>query len=473
MKKKIFLILFLSLFIGFYKTINTKAETANFYEAEYIDGIYMNKYQYSTQTIYYQKARFFRKSGTNEYAYCIEPFKFFNSEATYESTLTPNNLSAEQLDRIKKIAHFGYGYGTHNGTKWYAVAQMMIWQTADTNGDYYFTDTLNGNRINAYQKEINEINNLIDNYSKLPSFNNQTYTIVEGQELTIVDENNVLSNYQNNNNLIINNNNIIIKDLSEGEYEYTLTKQNTNYNTPIIFYQANNSQALIKTGYLDSLYASFKVKVINTDINITKIDKDTKSILPRGQASLDGAEYEIYDENMKKIANIIIKDNIGIISNLNFGKYYIKELTPGVGYTIDDTTYEVNITPDNPHFELILENKVIEKEIHIHKDYGEDSNWESEPNTEFEVYNNNNELINTLITDNAGNAKIRLPYGEYKIIQKSTKPGYYKADSFTININNQETEEINLKDLRIPVPNTHTESIIIRIIKILINVIKC
>lgn len=472
MKRKIFLILFLSLFMVNYKTINVKAESASFYEAEYIDGIYMNKYQYSTQTIYYQKARFFRKAVTNEYAYCIEPFKFFNQNSVYEATITPNNLTPAQIDRIKKIAYFGYGYGTHNGTKWYAIAQLMIWQTADTNGDYYFTDSLNGNRINAYQKEINEINSLINNYGKKPSFDNETFTIVEGQTLIINDQNNVLDSYKNNNNLQINNNTITIDSLSVGNYEYNLYKENSNFKTPILFYQANDSQALIKIGDLENIQTKFKINVIKTSLTINKIDKDTHSIIPTGQATLDGAEYEIYDENMKKISNITIKDNIGILNNLEFGKYYVKELTAGEGYTIDTNTYEINITPDTPNVDLVLENKVIEKEITIHKEYGENEKWNNEENTEFEIYDTNNYLIKTIITDESGTAKTILPYGEYKLIQKNSKDGYYKNDPYKLIIDNQSPEYINLKDLKIPVPNTHNDSFIYKIIKFLIKIIK-
>ena len=78
-KKKIF---FLITIIGImiFKILNVNAESATFYEAEYIDNIYMSKYQYSNNTIYYQKARFFRKSDTGEAAYCIEPFTFFNEQ---------------------------------------------------------------------------------------------------------------------------------------------------------------------------------------------------------------------------------------------------------------------------------------------------------------------------------------------------------------------------------------------------------
>ena len=59
----------------------------------------------------------------------------------------------------------------------------MIWQAADQSGDYYFTNGLNGNRINPYQNEIDEINYLINQYEILPSITNQNYTIVEGKEL--------------------------------------------------------------------------------------------------------------------------------------------------------------------------------------------------------------------------------------------------------------------------------------------------
>ena len=107
------------------------AESATFYEAEYIDNIYMSKYQYSNKTTYYQKARFFRKTGTNEFAYCIEPLNFFNENSTYESTISPSYLSEYQKEMIKRIAYFGYGYKNHTDVKWYAITQLMIWQYAE------------------------------------------------------------------------------------------------------------------------------------------------------------------------------------------------------------------------------------------------------------------------------------------------------------------------------------------------------
>ena len=59
----------------------------------------------------------------------------------------------------------------------------MIWQTSDPSGDYYFTDSLNGNRINPFQNEINEINNLINNYNTHPSFENNTFYQVKNKKM--------------------------------------------------------------------------------------------------------------------------------------------------------------------------------------------------------------------------------------------------------------------------------------------------
>ena len=419
----------------------------------------MNKYQYSTKTIYYQKARFFRKTGTNEFAYCIEPFNFFNESSIYNSTNNPTNLSSTQLDKISKIAHFGYGYKNHTDTKWYAITQFMIWQTADSSGDYYFTDSLNGNRINPYQSEINEINNLITNYNKLPSIVNKTYTIVEDHNLILEDQNNILSTFKtNDNNISINGNKLTINKQKEGTYEFKLYKEDTIYNKPLIFYQSSNSQNLVKTGDLNKLETNIKVKVIKTSIDLTKIDKDTKSITPSGESILDGAIYKLYDQNNNEVSTLEIKNNIASITNINLGKYYLQEITPGKGYTLDTNKYEINITETNNKIELILENKVIEKKITIIKKYGENNSLKAEKNISFNIINNKNELIKTVTTNESGIIEITLPYGEYKLIQVNSTEGYYKIDPMTISITDTEDELIELKDLKIPVPNTHTEN---------------
>lgn len=471
-KLKFFLILIMSIIITNLFVINVKAQTTYFFEGNYLDGIYMSKYQPSTQTTYYQTARTFREVDTMDLAYCIEPFAMFDGFAQYESTINPYNLSQEQIDRISKIAYFGYRYGDHQYTYWYAVTQLMIWQAADPSGDYYFTKTLNGEKTYGYQKYIDEINYLVDNYDVTPSFSNQEYTIVEGQDLVIEDNNNQLIYYKTNNqNITINGNTVIANNLKAGEYNITLYRYEGTHNKPQVFYQTYGSQNVIKMGDIERKEINVKINVIKTQIEINKIDNDNESIIPQGEASLDGAKYNITNENNELIDEAEIKDNSYIIENIPFGKYNIQEIEAGEGYTLDNETYEVNITKDNPVIQLILKNKVIEKNITIHKTYGE--NNQDEENISFDIYNKNNEKINTITTNNEGNASITLPYGTYTIKQVNTTDGYYKANDIEVLIDNTDDiiYEINDKKIEIEVPNTHTTNIniiLFEIIKLLL-----
>lgn len=425
----------------------------------------MNKYDYNTHITYYQKARFFRQTNTNEFAYCIEPFTLFNENSSYYSSTNPYNLNESQIDRISKIAHFGYGYSNHKDPKWYAITQFMIWQIS-SNGDYYFTDYLNGNRINIFQNEMNEINTLIDNYNKIPVFEEE-YTIISGNSLVLEND---FSNIKIiGENYSLDNNKLTINPTIEGVYTYNLIKEDNIYNKPYIFYESNNSQNLIETGNIPSINTSFKVNILKTEIELTKIDKDTKDIIPKGEASLDGAIYSLYDENNNLIQDLVIEHNQSIINNLPLGKYYLKEKESGIGYLLDTNIYEINITKEHSKHQVIVENKVIEKTITIEKKYGDTNILKGEENISFEIYNSKYERISTITTNNLGIASITLPYGTYTIKQINTTEGYNMVDDITITIGNTNNEVLELKDLRIEVPNTSTNSnILVLLIKLLL-----
>ena len=420
----------------------------------------MSKYQYSNNTIYYQKARFFRKSDTNEAAYCIEPFKFFNEYSTYESTLNPYNLSEEQKTRIERIAHFGYGYKHHTDEKWYAITQMMIWETADPySGNFYFTDSLNGNIIYPFQDEINEINNLVNSYDILPDINNKSFDIVEDQVL--IENGGQIMNYYScyDDRISINYNNIVLKNLKEGEYTFTLYRNDNNNNTPVIFYQSYDSQNLIKTGDLENKTASFKVNVYKTTINVNKVDKDTEESIPQGEAELDGAVIKVLDIMKNIVREINIKDGTGSTENLYFGTYYLKETKAGKGYNVNEDLIEITITVDNPNPTINFPNKVIEKNITIKKEFGENEIFYPEKNIDFEIYDKDNNLVKTVSTNESGEIKTVLPYGSYKVIQKNSTEGYQKVEPFNIIVNENDEEIIELKDYKIPVPNTSSKKI--------------
>lgn len=472
MKKKIFFLIISILFISL--TTKVYAKTYSFYEGEKVDDSYIIK-EYSDTTDYFLTSKIIRERETNQFVYCIDPFIYFKGENIY-SEGNPTVTKA-QLERIEQIAHYGYGYKNHTDKIWYSVAQVMIWRTILSDSRVYFTETLNGQKTNKYDDKINEINNLINNNSKLPSFSNNTITLVEGNNLSLTDTNNILNNYKVDNNIVkIESNKLVSNNLKEGTYKINLTRGDNTYNSGLIFYISEGSQTLIKPGDIPSKNTSLTIKVIKTNLTINKLDEDKKECNPYKESSLTNTIYELYDSNNNKIKELTINDKCSVsLDNLDFGKYTIKEIKPGLGYLLDENTHSFEINSNNPNIVLNLTNKVINKNIKIYKTYGKKNNQIPEANIEFNIYDKDKELVDTIKTDENGNASINLIYGTYTIKQINTHDGYELNDEFEIEIKDTNDETINLEDLKIEVPETYIPSkleiLIKKIKKIIMKII--
>ena len=115
--------------------------------------------------------QFIRRSEDNKFVYCVQPYTDIDNNLPYyevarDDYATVLNLTEEQWDRVSLLAYYGYQYNEngydHTAKKWYAITQVMIWRTTNPESDIYFTDTLNGNRITKYTKEMEEIEFLCD-----------------------------------------------------------------------------------------------------------------------------------------------------------------------------------------------------------------------------------------------------------------------------------------------------------------------
>lgn len=455
--KKIFVFLMTILATNILSLINVSAATNTFYEGDYIGDIYMTKEKGGVK--YYQRARFFNMTNRKKEAYCIEPFAMFNENGSYALSLTADNLSSEQMKRIQAIINFGYLYSYHYDPKWYAITQFMVWQVADPTGDYYFTNGLNGSRITRFESEMAEINSLVNEYYTIPSIANTNIDIVKGKDLTLTDTNNVLSKYKSDSDKVtIDGNNLIIKDLDEGNNRIHLYRKEVRTTQIPFFYNSPDSQNMATSGDLEQLDIYLNINVVKTRLEITKIDSDNKNTTPRGDAKLEKAKYELLDKDKNKISELEISKNMkASIENLDFGKYYLREIEAGIGYKIDDKIYEINIDKDNPVISIELENKVIEKEIELIK-YIEDSNsFSKEEGIGFDIIDSNNKLYDTITTDKNGIAKIKLPYGKYLIKQRNTTAGYNLIDDFNIDVLDNIKLTKELYDYKIKVPNTYHE----------------
>lgn len=474
------ILLFLTIYSIFFLCNSTKvyAKTNSFYEGDYINGIYMVRHDRSTNKKYYQTARFYQSSSDNSIAYCLEPFKTFQpNNNVYDGMISQAVYDANTWQRLTDLVAFGYQYKDHTDPKWYALTQIMIWETVDKSNEFYFTDTLNGNRVNILTEERNEIERLINESKKTPSFANNRYNSLVGKIITINDTNKVLKNFTT------------IKDneSSLNENTFSIKRDNPICHTQIFYsnyglgrelalhYTNDNSQRLISIGASKPVEAPVTFCFYKLKLNLTKIDKDTKVFKGQGEGNIKETVFTLYNDKKEKVTDISF-DNDGkaeIVgegnkSLIDFGTYYLQETKAGTGYIKDNNLYKITFDENNTTINKTLENEVIKGKVIIEKNYGIKNIMKGEPNITFEIYNKDKELINTITTDENGLASIELPYGHYTIKQKNTTEGYSKIEPFKIFINKVKDYKYKVYDYKnekpqkedviiVDVPNTYLD----------------
>lgn len=190
-------------------------------------------------------------------------------------------------------------------------------------------------------------------------------------------------------------------------------------------------------------------------LEIYKTDKDDTSV------KIPNVEFEILDPNNKLVDKIITNENgYAISQRLPIGKYYLKEVKSNINYVLNEEiiTFEIK---ENTVLKLNIENEKIKGKIKIIKtssNYSPILNIQQGQTLEgvtFEIYNLNNELVDTLVTDNSGQAISKdLNVGRYKVKEKNTNKYYLiNNNDFYINIeNNNEVKVLEVKNEAI-VPN--------------------
>ena len=186
--------------------------------------------------------------------------------------------------------------------------------------------------------------------------------------------------------------------------------------------------------------------VIQGKVKIYKKDADNNNTTARGQGSLIGAKYGLYDMNDNLIDTLVIGDNYQAISkSIPYGHYKIKEVEASEGYKLDTKVYEVNINEESEVEEITSKEKVIENHISLLKQYdyidGQTAFLNAEADVKFDIYYPNGDLYTTITTNKHGYANILMPYGVWKFHQVNTHTGYEKIYDFYVTVNRESEEE--------------------------------
>ena len=361
-------------------------------------------------------------------AYCIEPGVGVKSYDYKEMTEVP--FSKETLEKIKLYAYYGYTYKNHNTLKYRMATQALIWEEISNQTTTFYTKQYGyGDYINIDEERKN-IKELVDKHTIKPSFQNTKIKEFKGTKIELTDTNNVLSEFEvSKGNAIIENNKLIIEVLENDKITLTRKKYDNKIS---IFYEGKETKtqgmAILSLDELDEI--NIDVEKIEGTIKINKkANKESKY-------TIDGAIYGIYNLENKLIKELEIKNGVAS-TNIEKGKYYLKEIKAPLGYKINETKYYFEINKENINKQIEVIDDIIESEIIIHKVYGNEK--KSEENVTFEIYENEKQ-INKVTTNKEGYIKITLPYGEYKFKQITTKEGYLKVEDFIVNIDGSKNE---------------------------------
>ena len=375
------------------------------------------------------------------YAYCLELGKPIDGNIySYSTSFNDINLNDSDLEYIKLVSYYGYDYPGHKTDRYYMAAQELIWIRL-SNVYVKWAVSMNSNNLVDVTPEKEVISNLVNNHYTKPSFDNATIDVVKGESVSLVDTNNVISNYKASSKYVKIEGNTLTIDGNIDIDKITLTK-NINTDKVFLLYTNGTSQKMMSSGRVDNVESKINLNIISGSITINKKDIENGNIA-QGEATLNGAKYNLYD-NTGTLKGTFITGTKDKVDGLSPGEYYLKEVEPSKGYKLDDNIYTISITKENLDVEVTVYEEVIKRKVDIFKVYSSSVTGPLTPeeNVTFEIYDKDNNLVNSLTTDKDGYISIVLPFGTYTLKQITTTEGYEKIKDYQITIDEYDERPI-------------------------------
>lgn len=233
------------------------------------------------------------------------------------------------------------------------------------------------------------------------------------------------------------NGEIFIDNLRTGNYK--LIEKNTNkwYNL------ANDTE--IKIEWNKTTSAKIENELKKGQVKIVKVDKDNNQI------KLKGVKFEVLDKEGRILENIVTNENGEAYTKeyaiRDFETLTIKEIETLENYKLDDTIYTTELQA-NKVTTIEITNEVKKGQIKVIK-VDKDNNQIKLKGVKFEIYDNNNNLIQTLVTDENGEAITdRLPIDkEYIIKEIETNENYVlNEECITVTLKEDEIKELTFEN---------------------------
>ena len=250
----------------------------------------------------------------------------------------------------------------------------------------------------------NQILNINSNTSslKIIKTDKETNKPLKGVTFDIKYENGVnIGTYTTNDKGIIE-----INNLRQGKVIITETSTLEEY-----ILDSSVKEALLE--YAETTQLNITNEYKKGSLNIYKIDLDNNEI------PIENVEFEITSGDGEKIKVKTDEKGIANIENLRIGKYTIKEINTDEIYELNEKEENIEIKW-NETTNCIIKNEKKKGQVEVEK-VDEEDNSIKISGVEFEILDEEEKVIEKLVTDEQGKAiSSRLPIGDYKIKEVKT-----------------------------------------------------
>lgn len=269
--------------------------------------------------------------------------------------------------------------------------------------------------------------------------------VLEGVKFEITDEDGFKYEAKTNKNGIAE-----IENIRIGNVKIKETATNKEYVLPSKFFECE-----IKYNECSEIILENEKR--KGQVEIQKTDKEDNNI------KITDVEFEILDSNNQVVDTLKTDINgYAISKKIPIGNYYLKEIKTNDKYVLNTEIFEIRIE-ENKILNMNIKNEKAKGKIQVIKSSSNDSpilnikKGEYLSEVTFEIFNENGVLVDTIITDESGQAISKDLYvGRYKVIEKSTNKYYIlNTNNFFVNINkNNEIKILDIKnDPVIPIVN--------------------
>ena len=385
----------------------------------------------------------------NNIAYCIEPSKNIKTfDYVTADGFVDLPYSNELKEKLELYGYYGREYPGHDNVRYSMAAQSLIWNATSGQTVTFWTSQEGGSQIDV-SKEINEILKLVEKHRRLPNLPSNIYADTM-HEYVLEDSNKALDNFEvisgGPYEAYIENNKLHVMPHDVGVFSIHLQRKKYDSLNTLIFVGngTSESQTLGRLRFSNLSEQEITLSTEGVHIFLHKKDRYNNPLKMSGirfkVKNLSTGEYLCDFQNCEYETD---QEGIFVTNGVDFGEYEIEEVEDQIikGYSWNREKKRVNVSEelvkwDNDkatYIDVDFTNFNVITSLELTKK-GEVANFNNNEvtyqeinlgNVYFDLYDENNHFIETLVTNQNGYVKSStLTVGKYYLIEKTNLDGY-------------------------------------------------